>query len=98
METLRIHGEAEIVLDRELLKYGKVGSKQPATATLVKVSKAYMHCGKALIHSKLWDPDQHIAKGVIPPFGQVVKEQAGVPMSTQEVQGVVDQEYQDNLY
>ena len=97
-ETLRIHGEAEIVLDKELLKFGKAGAKLPKTATLIKVTKAYMHCGKALIRSKLWDPDRHIAKGVIPPFGLVVKEQANVPMSQEEVQGVVDQEYQDNLY
>ena len=97
-ETLRIHGEAEIVLDKELLNFGKAGAKLPKTATLIKVTKAYMHCGKALIRSKLWDPDRHIAKGVIPPFGLVVKEQANVPMSQEEVQGVVDQEYQDNLY
>ena len=98
METVRVHGEAEIVLDTDLLKLGKVGSKLPATATLIKVTKAYMHCGKALIRSKLWDPDQHIAKGVIAPFGQVIKDQSGVPKSREEVQGIVDQEYQDNLY
>ena len=97
-ETLRVHGAAEIVLDKELLKFGKAGAKLPKTATLIRVSKAYMHCGKALIRSKLWDSDQHISKGVIPPFGQVIKEQAGVPMSQEEVQEVVDQEYQDNLY
>ena len=97
-ETLRVHGEAEIVLDKELLNFGKAGAKLPKTATLIKVTKAYMHCGKALIRSKLWDPDRHIAKGVIPPFGLVVKEQANVPMSQEEVQGVVEQEYQDNLY
>ena len=57
-----------------------------------------MHCGKALIRSKLWDPERHIAKGVIPPYGLVVKEQAAVPMSQEEVQGGVDQECQDNLY
>ena len=98
METLRVHGEAEIVLDEELLKLGKVGARSPSAATRINVTKVYMHCGKALIRSKLWDSNQHIAKGVIPPFGLVVKEQAGVPMSQEEVQGVVDQEYQDNLY
>lgn len=97
-ETLRIHGEAEITLDEELLDFGKAGAKLPKTATLIKVTKAYMHCGKALIRSRLWDPERYIAKGVIPSFGLVVKEQANVPMSQEEVQGVVDQEYRDNLY
>lgn len=98
METMRVHGTAEIVRDTELLKYGKVGAKLPSTATLITVTKAYMHCGKALIRSKLWDPEQHIARGVIPPFGQVIKDQSGVPKTKEEVQGIVDQEYQDNLY
>lgn len=98
METLRVYGEGEIVLEKELLKLGKVGSKMPATATLVKVTKAYMHCGKAIIRSKLWDPEQHIADGVIPPFGQVIKEQAGVPATQEEVQEIVDQAYQEHLY
>ena len=97
-ETLRIHGDAEIVRDTELLKLGKTGTKLPATATLIKITKAYMHCGKALIRSQLWDPDQHIAKGVIPPFGHVVKEQAGVPATCEEVQEIVDQEYKEHLY
>lgn len=98
METLRVHGEAEIVLDADLLKLGKVGSRPPTTATVINITKAYMHCGKALIRSKLWDPDRHIAKGVIPPFGQVIKDQSGVPKTQEEVQVIVDQEYQDNLY
>ena len=97
-ETLRVHGEAEIVLDKELLKFGKAGAKLPKTATLIKVTKAYMHCGKALIRSKLWDPDRHIAKGVIPPFGQIIKDQSGVPKTQEEVQDIVEQEYRDNLY
>ena len=98
METLRVHGNAEIVRDAELLKHGKTGAKLPSTATLIKVTKAYMHCGKALIRSNLWDPDRHIAEGVIPPFGQVIKDQSGVPKTKEEVQEIVDQEYQDNLY
>ena len=98
METMRVHGTAEIVRDTELLEHGKVGTKLPATATLIKVTKAYMHCGKALIRSELWDPGKHIAKGIIPPFGQVIKDQSGVPKTKQEVQGIVEQEYQDNLY
>ena len=98
METLRVHGSAEIVRDAELLKQGKAGAKLPSTATLIKVTKAYMHCGKALIRSNLWDPDRHIAKGVIAPFGQVIKDQSGVPKTQEEVQVIVDQEYRDNLY
>ena len=97
-ESLRIQGEASIVRDTETLGLGKVGANLPPAATIIKVTKAYMHCGKALIRSKLWDPDQRIEKGVIPPFGTVIKEQASAPMSVDEVQGFVDKEYKENLY
>ena len=97
-ESLRIHGDAQIVTDTKMLELGKARSKLPPAAIVVKVTKAYLHCGKALIRSRLWDPERHIEKGVIPPFGQVVKEQVGAPMSAEEMQDVIDQEYEDKLY
>lgn len=98
IESLRIHGEVEIVRDEALLKLGAAKDKLPATAIVVKVTKAYMHCGKALIRSQLWDPEQHVAKDIIAPFGQVVKEQVNAPMTPEEVQSKIDHAYTEDLY
>ncbi len=56
-ETLRVSGEARIVKDAALMEKMAVGGKVPAMALVVHVTRAFMHCPKALIRSKLWQPD-----------------------------------------
>ncbi len=97
-ESVRVHGTAELVHDAAILELGKVGQKLPPAALVVHVTKAYLHCGKALIRSKLWEPDSQVAAGVIPPFSQVIKEQANVPMPVEKIQEAIDHTYQDELY
>ena len=52
-ETLRVNGTAEIRDDDEL----PLGSPRapPATVLTIHVREAFLHCGKALMRSKLWD-------------------------------------------
>ena len=97
-ETLRLWGEAQIVRDPKLLARSKVRDRLPEAAVLISVTKAYFHCGKSLIRSKLWDPKAHIAPGTLPPFGQVIKDQARVDESVAELQAGMDQLYTDKLY
>ena len=97
-ESLRVEGRASIVQDDDMLELGRLGKSVPKSATVIEVTKAYMHCGKALIRSKVWDAKTHIEQGVIPPFGQIIKDQAGPPMPVNEVQNVINKEYKDNLY
>ena len=93
-ESLRVHGTARLVCDDEMLAYGKIGGKLPKSAVVVTVTKAYMHCGKALLRSKIWDQESHIADGVIEPFSKVVKEQTQAPMSVEALQDKLDHDYQ----
>ncbi len=97
-ELLRVHGTATVSRDPALLDLGKVRGKAPRSALVVKVTKAYMHCGKALIRSRLWEPEGRVAPGAIPPFSQVVKDQANTPMSVEDVQHHIDVSYRDRLY
>ena len=97
-ETLRIEGEADLVLDEQVLELGRAGDRLPRAAVRVTVTKAYMHCGKALIRSKLRAEDSKAAAGAIPSFGEIVKDQANAPMSVEEVQSLIDHDYQADLY
>lgn len=56
-ETFRIRGTAEITTDPDLLSPLAVGEQVPASGLLVHVREAYMHCAKAILRSKLWDPE-----------------------------------------
>ena len=97
-ETLRIEGDATIATDEDIVQLGKARNKIPTLATVVRVTKAYFHCGKALIRSKAWDEESRIAPGVLPSFAQVIKDQTQAPMPVEEVQEFMEREYTEQLY
>ncbi len=76
-ETLRVNGKAEIVTDPALLEPLSVRGKAPKSGILIHVDEAFLHCAKALVRSKLWDPSIQIDRKTFPPLGKMIVEQAG---------------------
>lgn len=74
-ETLRVKGTAEIVTDPELLASLSVGGKPPISGLRVTVKEAFLHCGRALIRSRLWDPEAQVDRSCFPTYGQVLADQ-----------------------
>ena len=74
-ETLRVCGSAEIVSDEELLAPLSVGGRAPLSGLRITVKDAFLHCGRALIRSRLWDPDVRIDRSRYPTYGQVLADQ-----------------------
>jgi PPOX class probable FMN-dependent enzyme len=57
-ETLRVTGVAEITADPEVLEALTDERGKPALLAIrLRVEKAFFHCAKALIRSRLWQPD-----------------------------------------
>jgi uncharacterized protein len=54
-ETLRVGGKAIIVRDRALRESMALNDRVPELATVIAVERAYFHCGKCIVRSKLWD-------------------------------------------
>jgi uncharacterized protein len=75
-ETLRVNGTAEIHDDEELRSRFTEG-RPPATVLTIHVREAYLHCGKALMRSKLWDPERHIERSDLPTLGEMIRDQVG---------------------
>lgn len=97
-ETLRVNGVAEISTASELVERWNVSGKRPRAVLRVSVREAYMHCGKALIRSRLWDPASQIARDRLPTYGQMLKDQASVRESAEEIQASVLDGYKRGLY
>jgi uncharacterized protein len=72
-ETLRVNGRATITADDEMLQRFTVQGKLPRTVILVTIEAAYVHCAKAIVRSKLWDPEQHVERSTLPSLGQMMK-------------------------
>ena len=82
--TLRIRGEASITKDPELLAPFALNGRPPATAMVVTVKEAFLHCGKALIRSDIWNPEVQVADGVFPPTGQMYADHMGADRKDME--------------
>ncbi|MDE0240120.1 MAG: pyridoxamine 5'-phosphate oxidase family protein [bacterium] len=74
-ETLRINGRAEISTNPELLEPLAIKGKPPLSVLKVTVEEAFLHCAKALIRSRLWEPDARVERSRFPTYGKVLADQ-----------------------
>jgi uncharacterized protein len=96
-ETLRVNGRAEISTEPTLLDATAHAGKPPKSVIVVTVEEAYMHCGKALIRSQLWDPARHLEKGAFPSLARVLADQInGVDVA--ETETMLADNYKNELY
>jgi PPOX class probable FMN-dependent enzyme len=72
-ETIRVSGKAEILVDEELCESFSVNGKPASSVLSITVEKAYYQCQKALVHSKLWDPQSYIERAELPSAGQMAQ-------------------------
>ena len=96
-ETLRVNGKATITTDDSLLEPLSVNGKQPKTGLVVKVDEAFLHCAKALMRSKLWDPERHIDRKSFPSLGRILADQTGM-QSPEVAEAAVQEAYRTKLY
>lgn len=73
-EMLRVNGNAEIRDDEDLLDRFSVGEKRPATVLLITIREVFLHCAKAIMRSRLWDPNALTDRSLLPSMGQMLKE------------------------
>jgi hypothetical protein len=76
-ETLRVNGDARLSTDPALLARFAGASRPPRLVVEVAVREAYLHCAKALMRSKLWDPSRHVPRSTLPTMGEMLKAQLG---------------------
>jgi PPOX class probable FMN-dependent enzyme len=97
-ETLRVNGTAEIKADAELLDRWSRGGKRPKAVVVVTVREAFLHCGKALIRSRLWQDDYKIDRTQLPQYGRMLKDQIETRETFEEMQASIENGYANKLY
>ena len=98
-ETLRVNGTARIMLDMSLLESSIVRGKTPKSGLQITINECYIHCGKALRRSKLWDSELQIKKGVYPSLGKIIADQGALPgKSIEELDRDTEESYRNDLY
>ncbi len=96
-ETLRVKGRAEIITDRGSLEPMKVGRRTPLSGLKITVEEAFLHCGRALLRSRIWDSEVQIDRSSYPTYGQVLADQiAGA--NAQQIDADEDEANRRRLY
>ncbi|MEO8718152.1 MAG: pyridoxamine 5'-phosphate oxidase family protein [Burkholderiales bacterium] len=76
-ETLRINGRAALSTDAAHVEACADERHRPPLVIVVEVQEAYLHCAKALLRAKLWNPAAKQERSVLPTMNQMLKDQIG---------------------
>lgn len=74
-EVLRVNGDAQLRTDEELRTPFARSGKLPRLVVTVRVREAYLHCPKALMRAKLWDPAARIERSLLPTLNEMIHDQ-----------------------
>ena len=85
-ETLRVNGTARLTEQAATLARFAAARRPPRLAIEVSVAQAYLHCAKAFMRSRLWDPASRVPRSALPTTGEMLRDQTGSadPPETQE--------------
>ncbi|MDH1264894.1 pyridoxamine 5'-phosphate oxidase family protein [Pseudomonas sp. GD03944] len=72
-ESLRVNGRASISLEPELLEACAVQGKLPRSVLRISVERCYFQCSKAIVRSRLWDPEHQADRSQLPSAADMIK-------------------------
>ncbi len=97
-EVVRVNGTAQIVRDLPLRETMAINGRVPEFAILVRVEEAFYHCGKAVIRSRLWQPDQAAPTDGLPTYAQALIEHAKLDRALDDMELVLRNNEEKRLY
>ena len=97
-EVVRVAGSAQVVRDLELREQLSVNDKVPDFVVLVRVEEAFYHCGKAVIRSRLWEPEAALPIDGLPSYAAAVKDHAELEDPVEEINELFMMNEQYRLY
>ncbi|MDI2027825.1 pyridoxamine 5'-phosphate oxidase family protein [Saccharopolyspora sp. TS4A08] len=93
-ETARVNGSAHATDDAEVLARMQVEGRTPQLAIVVRVEEAFLHCGRALLRSRLWDPASQALAEEIPSPGEIAADQFGLDIEPDTLNSMLEHGYQ----
>jgi hypothetical protein len=97
-ETLRVNGKGYVTDDAALLATMEVNGRTPLLAIVVEIEEAFLHCAKAFIRSRLWDPAVQIDRKELPTLAQMIHDQLALQQPVEELDAWIEDGYRTTLY
>lgn len=97
-DTLRVSGRARIIRDAAISKRLSVSGRQPLLAVVVDVEEVFIHCSKAFIRSRLWQPDHWPERKSAPTLADWVVATVDKDQTLDQVQAIHTNDEETRLY
>lgn len=97
-ETIRINGTAQISVDPDLCASFAMQGKNPSSVIVVTVGSIYYQCPKALVRSKLWDPESIVPRDRLPTTGTILNAITKGEIDGDEYDRAYPQRIKDTIY
>ena len=97
-ETLRVKGRAVISRDPALLDELSARGKPALLCTRIQIEECFFHCGKAMIRSRMWQPEHWATYEDALLVRQLSKTMGGGEELEKLVADGLEENYRDELY
>ena len=97
-EVVRINGSAQVVRDQALREQMAIKNRVPEFAIVVRVEEAFYHCGKAIIRSGLWKPDQAADVDGLPTYAEALLAHSKIDMPMEALEQRLKNNDENRLY
>jgi uncharacterized protein len=73
-ETLRVNGQATIHAEPDMLERCRMKGGLPITVLRVEIEEVFLHCAKALLRSRLWEPTSWPEARPVPTMSDMIRD------------------------
>lgn len=95
-ETLRVNGAAALYTDSALLDSLAMRGKRPQVAIVVETREVYLHCGRSMLRSGLWNTATWPQREALPSAAQMFAEHMAQPdLTCDDMEDVLDEAYHE---
>jgi uncharacterized protein len=99
-ETLRVNGGAGLMSDPALLEsLSTGGTRPPRTALVVDVEEVFLHCAKAFLRGRVWDPETWMPAEDLPSAAEIYRDHRDTPgLTVTQVQSELEESIRERLW
>ena len=95
-ETLRVNGAAALYTDPDLLDSLAMRGKRPQVAIVVETREIYLHCGRSLLRSGLWNTATWPPREALPSAAQIFADHMAQPdLTCEDMETTLEEAYHE---
>ena len=97
-EVVRVNGRAQVIRDKEVREICAINGRTPDFAVLTFVEEAFYHCGKSIIRSKLWQPNEYAKPTGLPTYAEALIAHGKLDVEYDEMDAHLRNNEENRLY